>query len=152
MLGPLLFLLYINDSVEATQCDDNTITLFADDMLLYRVINNAQDFEVVHQEINDVGDWVVSNNLCLNAGKCKFMVISRLKSRGTQVPTLEHNGYQLENVLEYKYLGVTLTSNLSWSAHVDSIVCKTRKIVGMLYRQFYTTGLALKSSINFISP
>ena len=137
MLGPLLFLVYINDSLEATQCDGNTITLFADDMLLYRVINNTHDLEVVQQGINNVGKWVDSNNLSLNPTKCKFMVISRLRSRSIQVPTLLLDGYQLEKVLEYKYLGVILTNNLSWSVHVDSIVCKARKLVGMLYRQFY---------------
>ena len=65
------------------------------------------------------------------------MIVSRLRSRGIQAPSLELNGHQLEKVLEYKYLGVTLASNLSWSEHVDTIVCKTRKLVGMLYRQFY---------------
>ena len=137
VLGPLLFLVYINDSVEATQCDGNTINLFADDMLLYRVINSTCDLEVVQQGVNNVSDWVHANNLQLNSSKCKFMIVSRLRSRGIQAPALELNGHQLEKVLEYKYLGVTLTSNLSWSEHVDTIVCKTRKLVGMLYRQFY---------------
>ena len=100
-------------------------------MLLYRVINSTCDLEVVQQGVNNVSDWVHANNLQLNSSKCKFMIVSRLRSRGIQAPALELNGHQLEKVLEYKYLGVTLTSNLSWSEHVDTIVCKTRKLVGL---------------------
>ena len=116
VLGPLLFLVYINDSVQATQCDGNNVNLFADDMLLYRVISNTCDLEVVQQGINNVSTWVNANKLHLNASKCKFMIISRLRSRGIQAPSLQLNGHQLEKVLEYKYLGITLTSNLSWTA------------------------------------
>ena len=47
-------------------------------------------------------------------------------------------GQPLERVFEYKYLGVVLSANLSWTPHIDKIVAKTRKIIGMLYyRQFY---------------
>ena len=46
-------------------------------------------------------------------------------------------GQPLERVFEYKYLGVILSANLSWTPHIDKIIAKTRKIIGMLYRQFY---------------
>ena len=136
VLGPLLFLIYIIFT-ERTHCDGNTINLFADDMLLYRVINNAYDMELVQQGIDNVGDWVNDNNFCLNSSKCKFMIVSKLKSRGIQDPILKLHDNQLEQVTEYKYLGVTITNTLSWSAHISSISSKARKLVGMLYRHFY---------------
>ena len=46
-------------------------------------------------------------------------------------------GQALEGVFKYKYLGVTLSFNLSWSPHVEKIVAKTRRLTGMLYRQLY---------------
>ena len=150
VLGPLLFLVYINDSVEATQCEGNTITLFTDDMLLYRVINNTHDLEVVQQGINNVGKWVDSNNLSLNPTKCKFTVISGLRSRCIQVPTLLLNGYELKKVLEYKYLGVILTIShgqymwTPWSARLESLLaCSIDSS---------TVGPALKPFIKYTSP
>ena len=67
VLGPLLFLVYINDSIERTRYSGNTINLFADDMLLFRIINDAHDMELVQQGIDNVSDWVEDNNLCLNS-------------------------------------------------------------------------------------
>ena len=52
--GPLLFLIHI-DSVDSTALDGNCITLYADDMLLYRIVNNPQDFIHVQQDINNLG-------------------------------------------------------------------------------------------------
>ena len=65
VLGPLLFLIYINDSVHSTALNGNNITLYADHLLLYRVIHNVQDCEHVQQGINNVGRWVDENNLHL---------------------------------------------------------------------------------------
>ena len=137
MLGPLLFLVYINDSIERTRYSGNTINLFADDMLLFRIINDAHDMELVQQGIDNVSDWVEDNNLCLNSTKCKFMIISKLRNRGVQNPTLILHNNPLEQVTEYKYLGVIITSTLSWSTHISSISTKARRLVGMLYRHFY---------------
>jgi hypothetical protein len=65
------------------------------------------------------------------------MLISRRRTKGNQIPVLHIHGQPLERVFEYKYLGVLLSTNLSWIPHIDKIVAKTRKILGMLYRQFY---------------
>ena len=113
VLGPLLFLIYINDSIRSTALNGNSITLYADDLLLYRVINNVQDCEHVQQGINSIGRWVDENNLHLNSSKCKAMVITRRRSKATPIPVLSLYGQALERVEEYKYLGVILTSNLT---------------------------------------
>ena len=67
VLGPLLFLIYINDSVEETKLDGNNITLYADDMLLFRVIQSIADFHYVQEGINNIGLWVEGNYLKLNS-------------------------------------------------------------------------------------
>ena len=135
VLGPLLFLVYI----EKTHCDGNVINLFADDVLLFRIITDAHDLKLIQQRIDSVGDWVEDNNLCLNSNKCKCMTVSRVRSRGVQRFRLMFYNNLLEQVAEYKYkyLGVTITSNLSWSAHISSISSKAHKLVGMLYHHFY---------------
>ena len=69
VLGPLLFLIYINDSVQETMLDGNYITLYADDMLLFRVIHSAEDFIHVQKGIDNIGNWVRGNHLKLNSNK-----------------------------------------------------------------------------------
>ena len=63
-------IIYINDSVDSAVMEGNCITLYADDMLLYKIINNPQDFICVQQGINNVGRWVTGSNLRLNSAKC----------------------------------------------------------------------------------
>ena len=136
VLGPLLFLIYINDSVCSTVLDGNCISLYADDMS-YRIIDNSQDFDCVQQGIDNIGRWVAENDLHLNSAKCKFMVVTRRRTKGNPIPELLLYGQPLERVSEYKYLGVILSANLSWTPHIEKVVTKIRRMIGMLYRQFY---------------
>ena len=64
------------------------------------------------------------------------MVISRLKKYSIPVPSITLYGLPLEMVSYYKYLGVIISDDLSWSTHIDEISNIARKIVGLLYRQF----------------
>ena len=134
VLGPLLFLMYINDSIHPTALDGNHITLYADDMLLYRVNNNPQDFINIQQGIDNIGWWVTENDLHLNSMKCKVMLITRRRTKGNQIPIFKLSFQPLERVFEYN---IWELYNLSWTPHIDKILAKTRKIIGMLYRQFY---------------
>ena len=59
VLGPLLFLIYINNSIYSTALDGNHITLYADDMLLYKVINSPQDFTCVQQGVDNIDDGLL---------------------------------------------------------------------------------------------
>ena len=137
VLGPLLFLLYINDSVQEPLSDGTLISLYADDILMYRIINCVRDYKMLQSDIDTVSRWVDINELALNHIKCKYMVVSRLKSRAVPSPTMLLYGQPMEWVTNYKYLGVLLTEELSWSLHIEKISCKTRRLVGMLYRRFY---------------
>ena len=67
VLGPLLFLIYINDLSEINLRDGAKITLYADDVLLFRVINSPEDFDRLQNDIDEVGNWSSINFLTLNA-------------------------------------------------------------------------------------
>ena len=98
VLGPLLFLIYINDSVCSTVLDGNCISLYADDMLLYRIIDRSQDFDCIQQGIDNIGRWVAENDLHLNSAKCKFMVVTRRRTKRNPIPELLLYGQPLERV------------------------------------------------------
>ena len=134
VLGPLL---YMNDLPLSPISDGSYLSMYCDDLLLHRVISCSEDYESFQEDIHAIFDWVDDNNLSLNVAKCKYMVISRLRNRAIEPPSLMLNDQQVERVAQYKYLGVTITDDLSWTAHVNIIASKARKLTGLLYRQFY---------------
>ena len=89
--------------------------------------------------ISLIDRWSTTNFLNFNISKCKYMVISR-KLNPTLPPTdLQLNGIPLQRVVTYKYLGLLLSNNLSWSAHISSVCNKARQVLGLLYRRFYSS-------------
>ena len=136
MLGPLLFLIYIDDVSDSLLSDGSMLNLYADDMLLYKPVKSPEDFKHLQSDIDHISDWVSCNNLTLNPNKCKFMIISR-KRNSVQPPQLILNDTPLEQVKTFKSLGVLLSSELSWFVHVESICTKALKLIGLLYRRFY---------------
>ena len=133
VLGPLLFLIYIDDVSDSLLSDGSMLNLYADDMLLYKPVKSPEDFKHLQSDIDHISDWVSCNNLTLNPNKCKFMIISR-KTNSVQPPQHILNDTPLEQVETFKYLGVLLSSELSWSVHVESICTKASKLIGLLYR------------------
>ena len=75
-MEPLLFILYI-DGLASLRLDGGSIVLFADDLLLYRVIRRNQDFELVQKDIDNLESWLTRYKLLLNPRKCKSLLISR---------------------------------------------------------------------------
>ena len=139
VLGPLLFLIYIDDLPNVVQAllGDSKVNLFADDILLYHLILNPDDYILLQRAVLLVEQWSVANFLSFNAGKCKYMTVSRKQSPLVPSNPLKLFGTPLQKVDCYKYLGLLLTTNLSWSAHITSICSKAKKILGLIYRRFY---------------
>ena len=111
--------------------------MFADDLLLYRSISSPRDFLFVQNNIVNIEGWSIANFLTLNPSKCKYMILSRKKVPLLPETTLKLNNQVLEQVDMYKYLGILISKDLSWSPHIDTICSKARKILGLLYRRFY---------------
>ncbi len=100
--------------------------LYADDLLLFRHIRNQEDYHQLQHDVSMIEDWVNSNYLTLNTAKCKYMVVSRKRCPPAPV-SLALGGTELEKVDCFKYLGVLLCNDMSFSKHIESICTKARK-------------------------
>ena len=114
------------------------LNLFADDVLLYRTVACAADFLLLQQVIGCIEQWSTDNYLDFNISKCKYMIISRKRNPLEPAAPLTLFGSALGRVDNYKYLGVLLTDNLSWSIQVKSVCQKARRVLGLLCRRFYS--------------
>ena len=117
------------------------ITLYADDVQLFRIINSPEDFVALQEDIDKIGSWSRANFLTLNRTKCKYMIVSRKTNLSTPSSPLLLEGHPLDQVEMFQYLGVLLLSHdLTWGEHVQSTCKKARKILGLLYRRFYNNA------------
>ena len=129
ILGPLLFLVFINDLPNASRF---FIKLFADDTFLCAQNSDVELLEKeVNEEINKVYEWLAANKLTLNISKSKFMIVSNKKStlNNFQVNIKNH---PLDQCDKYKYLGVIIDKNLTWKAHIEYVASKVSKVCGSL--------------------
>ena len=138
ILGPLLFIIYINSLSDIPLSPSSKLFLYADDILFSRVCNSPSDISLIQSDINSISSWISSHHLTVNTSKTKCMFISfKPSSFFSSFPPLYLNGSPLEQVSSFKYLGVLISSNLSWSPHILSICRKSRQLIGILYRLFY---------------
>jgi len=98
---------------------------YANDLLPYKPVDSNADYNRVQEDLTTIDHWMSHNFYMLKATKCKQMVITR--SRIHQCLQLYLASQLLECVKSYKYLGVIITSDLSWSEHIQSICNKSRK-------------------------
>lgn len=138
VLGPLLFLIYIND---LTSVVTSNIHLFADDCVIFREITSPQDITTLQADLNNVCNWCNLWRMELNINKCKFMRISRSNS---YLPVYHLNNISLETTNSYKYLGVHITSNLTWNKHIEYITNQANRLLGYLRRNFSRAPSSLK--------
>jgi len=119
VLGPLLFLAYVNDIWRSME---SNIRLFADDCVIYRKIINNADMEKLQKDLDRLGDWAVENAMKINPSKSKAVCFTRARVK-------DPLNYSLMDALipeasSCKYLGIILRSDLSWADQVNYAVKK----------------------------
>ena len=131
VLGPLLFLIYINDMPDSFY--HSTLKLFADDSLLYHNIENHSDQSNLQTDLNNLILWSQKWQMHFNASKCETMRITRSTSNIT-CPSYCINNTQLDSVDSVKYLGVNIDHKLNFKNHIIKICKKANDTLHMLKR------------------
>ena len=131
ILGPLLFLIYVNDLCSVTETGKKL--LFADDATHY---DSGYDFMAVLRRVNHdlslLSDWFLANKLSVNLIKSEAMVFSR-KHIYYPLPPVVLNDTPLAYNYSFKYLGLYLDHKLNWRFHLDKIQAKLSSACGVLY-------------------
>ena len=133
ILGPLLFIIYINDMHQALlKC---LVYHFADDTNL---IFSHSDPSKITREVNNqlavLYDWLCANRLSLNVGKTEFTIFRPRSVPYVNRITLKLAGIKIFESLKVKYLGIILDSRLSWRIHISELCKKLGRTVGMFYK------------------
>ena len=128
ILGPLLFLVYVNDMPDIVS---STAKMFADDTKVYRKIKLIEDCQELQDDLNSLSAWSDKWLLRFNATKC---VVLKIKLSIQYMYTL--NGHLLEHVSSQKDLGVTISDSLKSAEHVNTIVKRANQRIGMVKRCF----------------
>ena len=132
VLGPILFLLHINDLPSVISSKVRLFSVFADDCLVYREIKSRQDQNDLQKDLNLLESWGSTWGMKFNAAKCNIMRVSR---KQTPIPyQYELSGQVLEEVKDAKYLGVTVSDDLEWTKHIDVITSKANSKLSFLRR------------------
>ena len=137
ILGPLLFLLYINDLQFTSDLLD--AIMFADDTNLFysnKDINTA--FLRVNDELQNINEWFISNKLSLNVRKSKYSFFRKPSKKDNiplVLPKLNINNNEIARTESINFLGVLLDENLRWKTHIKYIENKISKNIGIFLKQ-----------------
>ena len=131
VLGPLLFLIYIND---LHNCIKHCETFhFADDTHLLRFSNTPETLcKKVNLDLRNINCWLKANKISLNTAKTEFVIFKSKSKRLDVIPSLKLDGKRIYPSQSVKYLGVYLDENLCWKSHVDHIAPKLQRANGLL--------------------
>ncbi|KAF7708963.1 hypothetical protein HF521_018020, partial [Silurus meridionalis] len=150
VLSPLLYSLYTYDCV-ATSNSTNIIK-FADDTVVVGLINNNDETAYL-QEVKNLERWCQENNLLLNISKTKELIVDFSTKREQSYQPINISGTPMKRVDSFRYLGVHITQDLSWSCHTNTLVKKAQqrlyhlrrlrdfKLPSQVLKTFYTSTI-----------
>ena len=132
VLGPLLFLLYINDLSENIQ---SHVRLFADDTAVYLIFTNMQDSQILQSDFESLQHWERTWDMEFNPGKCQVIHITCSKS-------LVKSRYVMHN---QELESVDAAKDLNWNTHINYITSTANKTLGFVKRNVVTKNKDIKT-------
>ena len=151
ILGPLLFLIYINDIVAGL---NSNIRLFADDTSLSMVIDNpVTDAAKINEDIAKISEWAGKWLVSFNQTKTESLILSRKVSKPYH-PNLILNGQPINIVKSHKHLGLIISESGGWTNHIEFIIKKAWKRINIMRQLKYLLDRKSLETIyiSFIRP
>lgn len=134
ILGPLLFVIYVNDlPLQVQRCK---MVLYADDTAIFYAAKSMEEVEsVLVSEMNKIEQWLQCNKLTLNASKSKYMLFgTTARINSTQDLHIQVKGTDIKRTSAIKYLGLWLDENLTWSTYIDKLCKNVSRRLSLLSR------------------
>ena len=127
VLGPLMFLLYINDIDENIS---STVRLFADDCVMYRIIDSLEDSLCLQRDLSTILNWTKKWQMQLNIDKCVVLRCTRSTSPINYDYNLKDETLQVTE--QHRYLGLIFHESMQWSHHIKAMCIKANRSLNFL--------------------
>ena len=149
-VGPLMFLVYINELATVLEKYGIKIKLFADDVKLYVQILNDIHVVQLQQAIDALVNWATEWQLSISVNKCSVLNVGRV----THITNLNIDGTALPVVSSVRDLGILVSHDLSPTLHISSIVCNAHKRSAAIYRVFVcrNVDLLVRAYLTYVRP
>ena len=142
ILGPLLFVIFINDMFSCVS-EGTNIALYADDTKIWREIIGYPDHHIIQNDINRLYDWSVRNRMKFHPQKCKALSVSLQRNVLYNLPFntffYKLSGSDIDFVPSQSDLGVAINSRFNWGAQCKALVSKANSRLGLLKRTCHFT-------------
>ena len=130
VLGPILFLLYINDLTEVIK--HSYIVIFADDSKLVKSIKSMRDRELFNEDIAAATVWAINNKMELN--KLKYQLLQYGNNPDLKIPYQIEENTSVEKSYSVKDLGVLMDEDMAFGEHIHNMKNKAKKVAGWIFR------------------
>ena len=133
VLGPILFLIFINDMPKVIQC---LVKLFADDAKLYQIIKRSQNRDDLQGDIGNSKDWSFIWKMLFNIKKCKHLHLGSVTTDSKYFMPSDSGNVLIEKVEEKKGLGIIIDSKLNFRQHIANKVSIANRNLDVIFRTF----------------
>ena len=133
VLGPLLFIIYINDI--ANSCKEGLFRIFADDTGIFCHSDTIDSLVTKAEEIiKKVSEWFKANKLTLNISKTSYVIFKPKRMSNIEIPdTISYQDIKIHRETQVKYLGLTIDEHMCWDKHTNEICTKLKSFFPLFY-------------------